>query len=287
MMYTELEYRWWGRRMTATSALKNMFFSFIYGMYKIYILCGSFDFWSVWINITKVFETNFTKEYTADPMLTCSIAQLCLTLWPPCTVTLQASLSFAISPNLLKLMSTESVMPSKHLIFCRPLLLLPSIVPSIRVFPNELALYIRWPKYWSFSFSISPSNEYSGLISFKIDLFDRLAAQGTLKSLLQHHSSKAFILWCSGYFMVQLTSIHDYWKNCSLCCQKSCLLFKALSSFVTAIHPRSKSLLSLWLQSLSTLNLETKNMKSDSFHFSPICLHAYYSSQKLKITIEM
>ena len=159
-------------------------------------------------------------------MLTCSIAQLCLTLWPPCTVTLQASLSFTVSLNLLKLMSTESVMPSKHLIFCRPLLLLPSIVPSIRVFSNELALYIRWPKYWSFSFSISPSNEYSGLISFKIDLFDRLAAQGTLKSLLQHHSSKAFILWCSGYFMVQLTSIHDYWKNRSLCCQSHVCFLK-------------------------------------------------------------
>ena len=167
-------------------------------------------------------------------MLTCSVAQLCLTLWPPCTVTLQASLSFTISLNLLKLMSTESVMPSNHLIFCRPLLLLPSIFPSIRVFSNELALYISWPKYWSFSFSVSPSNEYSGLISFKIDLFDRLAVQETLKSFLQHHSSKAFILWCSGYFMVQLTSIHDYWKNRSLCCQsgvcflKHCLVLSQL-----------------------------------------------------------
>ena len=167
-------------------------------------------------------------------MLTCSVAQLCLTLWPPCTVTLQASLSFTISLNLLKLMSTESVTPSNHLIFCRPLLLLPSIFPSIRVFSNELALDISWPKYWSFSFSVRPSNEYSGLISFKIDLFDHLAVQETLKSLLQHHSSKAFILWCSGYFMVQFTSIHDYWKNRSLCCQsdvcflKHCLVLSQL-----------------------------------------------------------
>ena len=138
-------------------------------------------------------------------MLTCSIAQLCLTLWPPCTVTLQASLSFTVSLNLLKLMSTESVMPSKHLIFCRPLLLLPSIVPSIRVFSNELALYIRWPKYWSFSFSISPSNEHPGLISFKMDWLDLLTVQGTLKSLLQHHSSKASSLRLSAFFVVQLS----------------------------------------------------------------------------------
>ena len=114
-------------------------------------------------------------------------------------------------PDFLKLMSIESVMPSNHLI-CFPLLLLPSIFPSIRVFSNELALHIRWPKYWSFSFSNSPSNEYSGLISFRIDWFDLLPFKG-LKSLLQHHSLKALILQCSAFFMVQLTSIHDYWKN--------------------------------------------------------------------------
>ena len=124
----------------------------------------------------------------------------------------QASLSFTISQNLLKFMSIESVMPSNHLIFCHPLLLLPSIFPSIGVFSNESALCIRWPRYWSFSFSISPSNEYSGLISFRIDWFDLLSVQETLKSLLQHHSSKASILQCSAFFMVQL-SIHDYWKN--------------------------------------------------------------------------
>ena len=120
---------------------------------------------------------------------------------------LQSSLSFTISWSLLKLISTESVMPSKHLIFCHPLLL-PSIFPSIRVFSNESVLCIRWPKCWSFSFSISPSNEHSGLISFTMDWFDLLAVQETLKSLLQHRSSKASILQCPAFFMVQLS--HPY-----------------------------------------------------------------------------
>ena len=115
-----------------------------------------------------------------------------------------------------KLMSVESVMPSNHLILCCPLLLLPSSFPSIRVFSNESTLYMRWPKYWSFSFSISPSNEYLGLISLRIDCYDLLAVKGTLKSLLQHHSSKASILQHSAFFIVQFTSIHDYWKNRSL-----------------------------------------------------------------------
>ena len=114
-------------------------------------------------------------------------------------------LAFPVSQNFLKPMSIESVMPSNHLTLCRPLLLLPSIFPSIRVSPNESALRIRWPKYWSFSFSISPSNEYSGLISFRMDWLDLLAVQGTLKSLLQHHSSKASILQCSAFLMVQLS----------------------------------------------------------------------------------
>ena len=125
----------------------------------------------------------------------------------------QASPSFTFSPSLLKLMSIKSVMPSNHLILCRPLLLLPSIFPSIKVFSNELALRIRWPNYWSFSFSISPSNEHSGLISFRTDWFDLLAIQRTLKNLLQHHSSKALIFWHAAFCMAQLTSIHDYWKN--------------------------------------------------------------------------
>ena len=117
----------------------------------------------------------------------------------------QASLSFTISQSLLKLMSIESVMPSNHLILCHPLLLLPSIFPSIRVFSNESALHVRWSKHWSFSFSISPSNEYSGLLSFRIDWFDLLAVQGTLKSLHQHHNSKTSVLWCSAFFIVQLS----------------------------------------------------------------------------------
>ena len=120
----------------------------------------------------------------------------------------QASLSITNSWSLLKLMSIESVMPSNHLILCRPLLLQPSIFPNIRGFSNELVLRIRWPKYWSFSFSISPSNEYSGLISFKIDWFDLLAVQGTLKSLFQHYSFKESSLRCSAFFMVQLSHLY-------------------------------------------------------------------------------
>ena len=135
-----------------------------------------------------------------------SVAQSCPALCNPCNH--HASLSFTISQSLLKLMSIESVMPSNHLILCRPLLLLPSICPSIRVFSNESVLCIRWIKYWSFSFSVSPSNEYLWLISSRIDWFDLLAVQGTLKSLLKHHSSKALILQCSAFFIVRLS--HPY-----------------------------------------------------------------------------
>ena len=131
-----------------------------------------------------------------------SRARLFLTPW---TEACQASLSFTISQSLLKPMSIELVMPSNQLIFCHPLLLLPSVFPSIRVFSNESALCIRWPKYWNFSFSVSPSNEYLGLISFRIDWFDLLAVQGTLKGLLQHHSTKASVLQCSAFFIVQLS----------------------------------------------------------------------------------
>ena len=134
----------------------------------------------------------------------------------PWTAAHQAYLCITNSHSLPKLMSIESVMPSNHLILCRPLLLLPLIFPSIRVFSNESAVRIRWPKYWSFSFNISPSSEYSGLISYRMDWLDFLAVQGALKSLLQHHSSKASILRHSAFFIVQLTSIHDYWKNHSL-----------------------------------------------------------------------
>ena len=141
-----------------------------------------------------------------------SVAQSCLTLHDPMDWRGQASLSITNSRSLPKLMSTELVMPSNHLILCHPLLLLPSIFPFIRVFSNESALQIRWPKDWSLSFSINPSNEYSGLISFRMDWLDLLAVQVTLKSLLQHHSSKASILLHS-VCSLTLTSIYDYWKN--------------------------------------------------------------------------
>ena len=153
-----------------------------------------------------------------------------------------ASLSFTISWSLLKFMSIESVLLSNHLILCHHLLLLPSIFPSIRVFSNESALCIRWPKYWSFS--ISPSNEYSGLISFRIDCFDLPTVQGTLKSLLQHHSSKTSIL----FYGLPLIPTHDHWKTIALTRgtfvgKVMSLLFNMLSRLVIAFFPRSKHLL--------------------------------------------
>ena len=150
-------------------------------------------------------------------------------------------------------MSIKSVMPSNHLILCHPLLFLPSIFSSIRVFPNESVLHIRWPKYWSFSFSISPSHEHSGLIFFRMDWLDLLAVQGTLNSLLQHHSSKASILWCSGFFIVQLSHPHmATGKTIALTRQTfvdkvMSLLFHMLSRLVIVFLPRSKGLLISWV----------------------------------------
>ena len=191
----------------------------------------------------------------------------------------QASLYIANSRSLLKLTSIESVMPSNHLILYHLLLLPPSIFPSIRVFSNESALCIRWPKYWSFSFNISPSNEYSGLISFTIDWFDLLAVQGTLKSLLQHHSSKASILQHSALFIVQL--LHPYMttgKTIALTRwtfvgKVMSLFFNMLSKLVIAFLPRSKCLLISWLQSPSAVILEpAKNKVSHCFHYFRIYL---------------
>ena len=167
-------------------------------------------------------------------------------------------------------MSIESVMPSNHLILCRPLLLLPSIFPSIRVFSNESALRIRWPKYWSFRFNISLSNEHPRLISFRMDWLDLFAIQGTLKSLLQHHSSKASILQHSAFFIVQLS--HPYMttgKTIALTgrtfvAKVMSLLFNMLSSLVITFLPRSKSLLVSWLQSPSAVILEPKEIKPDT-----------------------
>ena len=159
-------------------------------------------------------------------------------------------------------------MPSNHLILCHPLLLLPSIFPSIRVFSNESALHIRWPKYWSFSFSLSPSSEHPGLISFRMDWLDLLAVQGTLKSLLQHHSPKASILRSSAFLIVQLTSIHDYWKNHSpdytdLSWQSnvSAICFNMLSRLAITFLPRSKRLYISWLQSPSAVIWEPPKIK--------------------------
>ena len=177
----------------------------------------------------------------------------------PSTASHQASLSFTISQSLLRFMSIESMMPSSHLTLCHPLLLLPPIFLSIRVFSNELVLCIRCPKYWSFSYSISPSNEYSGLISFRMVWLDLLAVQGTLKSLLQHHSSKASILRPSAFFIIQLS--HPYMttgKTIALTRQTfvgkvMSLLFNMVSRLVITFLPRNKCLLISWLQSPSAV----------------------------------
>ena len=181
---------------------------------------------------------------------------------------------FTISQNLLKLMSIESVMSSNYLILCCTLLLQPSVFSRIRVFSNESALRFRWPRYWSFS--LSPSNEYSGLISFRIDWFELLVVQGALKSLLQHHSSKASVLQCSAFFMVQLS--HPYMttgKNIALTRwtfvdKVMSLLFNILSRLVKTFLSRSKRLLISWLQSPSAVILEPKKIKSVRVsNFSP------------------
>ena len=181
---------------------------------------------------------------------------------PPCP-----SPSPGVQPNSCPI---ESVMPSSHLILCRPLLLLPPIPPSIRVFSNESTLRVKWPKYWSFSFSIIPSKEHPGLISFRMDWLDFLAVQGTLRSLLQHHSSKASILRCSAFFTVQLS--HPYMitgktialTRRTLVGKVMSLLLNILSRLVITFLPRSKSLLISWLQSPSAMILEPPKTKSDT-----------------------
>ena len=216
--------------------------------------------------ISKVLSVQFSGSVVSDSA----------TLW---IAEQQASLYITNFWSLLKLMSIESVMPSNHLVLCCPLLLLPSIFPSIRVFTNELILCIRWPKYWSFRFSISPSNEYSGLISFRMDWLDLLAVQGTLKSLLQNHSSKASFLWCSAFFTVQLSHPHmTTGKTITLTRQifvgkGISLLFNMLSRLVIAFLPRSKHLLISWLQSPPAVILEPpQNKVCHCFHCLPIYL---------------
>ena len=196
----------------------------------------------IWL-IHIVVQQRPAQHWKAAIVQSLSHVQLFATLW---TTALQASLSFTIAQSLFKLMSIELVMPSNHLILCRPLLLLPSIFLSIRVFSNQSALCIKWAKYWSFS--ISPSNEYSELLYFKIDWFDLLAVQGTLKSLLQHHSSKASILWCSAFFIVQLSHLYVTTGKTIALNRRTfvgkvmSLLFNMLSSLVITFLPRSKHL---------------------------------------------
>ena len=198
----------------------------------------------------------------------------------PWTAAHEASLSITISWSLLKLMTIELVMPSNHFIFYHPLLLPSSTLPSIRVFSNELALCIRWPKYWSFSFSIGPSNEYSGLISFIMDWLDLLAVHGTLKSLLQHHRTKTSILWCSAFYMVQLS--HPYMttgKTTALTMwifvsKIMFLLFNMLSSFAIAFLLRSKHLLISGLQPPVHSDFEAQENKSLSLFPLFPCLFA-------------
>ena len=198
-----------------------------------------------------------TSESGSEFLFCCSVAKLCPTVCDLMDCITPNSLVFHYLPEFSQ--SMESLMPSNHLILCCPLVLLPSIFPSIRVLFNELALHVRWPKYWSFSFTISPSNEYSRLISFRMNWFDLLAVQETLESFLQHHSSKASILWCSAFFMVQLS--HPYMttgKITALTIQTfvlklMSLLFNTLSRFVTGFLPRSKCLLISWQPHMSWL----------------------------------
>jgi len=207
----------------------------------------------------------------------CSVARSCPTLCNPMDCSTSGFPGgFTISWSLFKPMSIESMMPSNRLILCHPLLLLPSIFPSIRVFFNESALCIRWPKDWSFTFSISLSNEYSRLISFGIDWFDLLAVQGILKSLCQHHSSKVSILPYSAFFMVQIS--HPYMtigKAIALTIwtfvgKVMSLLFNMLSKFVIAFLPRSKGFLISWLQSPSAVILESPPKKKENLSLFPL-----------------
>ena len=210
----------------------------------------------------------------------------------PRTAAHQSTLSITNSQSLLKLMSIESVMASNHLILCHPFLLLPSIFPRIRVLSNESLLRIRWPRYWNFSFSISPSNEYSGLISSRMDWLDLLAVQGTLKSLLQHHSSKTSILQCSAFFIVQLS--HSYMTTgktltgWAFIGKVMSLLFNMLSRLVITFLPRSKCVLISWLQLPSTVILEPPKIKSATLpNVSPSICHEVMEPDAMILVVWM
>ena len=223
--------------------------------------------------------TGLDKLYYRDDQF--SSVQLLRHVWlfaTPWIAACQASLSMTNSWSSLKFMSIESVMPSNHLILCCPLLLLPPVPPSIRVFSNESALHIRGPKYWSFSFSISPPNKQPGLTSFRMDWLDLLDVQGTLKSLLQHHSSKAPILRHLAFFTVWLSHLYMTTGKTIALTRRTfvskvmSLLLSMLSRLVIAFLPRSKHLLILWLQSPSAVILELKKIVCHCFHCSPIYL---------------
>ena len=232
----------------------------------------SFHRWSPFIQVCSVEFSSLSR------------VQLFVTTW---TAALQASLSITNSQSLLKLMSIESVMPSNHLILCHPLLLPPSIFPSIKVFSYESVLCIRWPKYWSFSFSVSPSNEYSGLISFRMNWLDLLAVQGSLKSLLQCHNSKVSVLQCSALFIVQFS--HPYMTTgktivltrWTFIVKVMSLLFNMLSRLVITFLPRNKCLLISWLQSLSVVILE----KSSNLDISSLWSHYHLKGRSLRKTL--
>ena len=240
-------------------------------------MTNTFSLFTTYLNLVSLLAlmcSSFAQGNQFSLVQSLSRVQLFATPW---TAARQASLSMTNSWSLLKLMSIELVMPSNHLILFHPLLVPPSIFPSIRVFSNGSVLHIRWPKDWSFSFSISPSNKYSGLISFKMDWLDLLAVQRTLKSLLQHHTSKASILWHSAFFIVQLS--HPYMttgKTIALT-ERTFVgtvmspLLNMLSRLVITFHPRSKHLLISWLQSLSAVILEPPKIKSVSIVFPSVC----------------
>ena len=209
----------------------------------------------------------------------------------PWTAAHQASLSITNSRSSLRLTSIESVMPSSHLILCHSLLLLSPIPPSIRVFSNESTLRMRWPKYWSFSFSIIPSKEIPGLISFRMDWLDLLAVQGTLKSLLQHHSAKASILWRSAFFTVQLSPPYMTTGKTIALTRRTfvgkvmSLLLNMLSRLVRTFLPRSKRLWISWLQSPSAVILEPRKIKSDTV--SPSISHEVMGPDAMTLVVWM
>ena len=231
-------------------------------------------FESKWANVTisqgEADSQLHNVNVLLPPLQFSLVAQLCPTFCDPWIAACQASLSITNSRSSLKLTSIESVMPSSRLILCRPLFLLPPIPPSNRVFSNESTLCMRWPKYWSFSFGIIPSKEQPGLISFRMDWLDLLVVQGILKSLLQHHSSKASILQRLAFFTVHLSHPHMTTGKTIALSRRTfvgkvmSLLFNMLSRLVITFLPRSKHLLISWLQSPSAVLLEPQKIKSDA-----------------------